>query len=163
MEMLEKFKGEHNELCEKQKRILKAAGHRGTWNKEPNLLEWQYAGLPCAIVRMPETLHWCGYVGVSSSHPFYLKDYDEVRDISVHGGLTYSDVRIEADKFWFFGFDCAHFMDLVPGTLLHRSSLPVNDVYRNMNFVKAETEELARQLARLQEKSHTGDPNGSLN
>ena len=67
--------------------------------------------------------HWCGYVGVPSSHPYYRVGYmdslysgaDDMWDIEghTHGGITYTDHFQEwGNKFWFIGFDCSHSQDL---------------------------------------------------
>lgn len=65
-----------------------------------------------------------GYVAVHPSHVLYKKDYDRVfylledteYQISVHGGLTYSDFG-DGDnapkEWWVFGFDTSHFGDSI--------------------------------------------------
>jgi len=65
-----------------------------------------------------------GYVAVPPSHLLYKKDYNRVfylledteYQISVHGGLTYSDFG-DGDNapkdWWVFGFDTAHFGDYI--------------------------------------------------
>jgi hypothetical protein len=81
----------------------------GVWDDEPDKKQWldSETGLPCLIVR-----NWagvlCGYVGVSKTHRFYEKGYNQCyldspcdEDkwcdhsvdslIDVHGGLTFSD------------------------------------------------------------------------
>lgn len=68
----------------------------GPWVREPDKAQWRdpETGLPCLIVRGPSGA-LCGYVGVPESHPMYNVEYDNVHnaypDLSVHGGLTYSD------------------------------------------------------------------------
>lgn len=66
-----------------------------------------------------------GYVAVPQNHPLWGKDYDdeELWNIDVHGGLTYSDswrdqfpnaelLDGEVPKgYWIFGFDTAHYGD----------------------------------------------------
>lgn len=57
--------------------------------------------------------HRCGYIAIPKDHELYEKDYDEI-DISVHGGLTYSEYSrdnypVKSDEdVWWIGFDCAH-------------------------------------------------------
>jgi len=94
-------------------------------------------------------------------------------DIDAHGGLTYSakcygDICHvpkpgEPDDVWWFGFDCAHAMDLAPGLEAIEMSIPAirkrreehpvpdryRDVYRDMAYVRKETEKLAEQLAQF--------------
>lgn len=61
------------------------------------------------------------------------------------------------DDKWWFGFDCSHCMDLCPGMEATLKSLPsifprlpmppeCRDIYRNLAYVKAEVEKLAKQL-----------------
>ena len=74
------------------------------------------------LFRTPSTgeIGWGnGYVGVPSGHPWFGKNYQELEDVDVHGGLTYSSsarptgVRGQAveDGFWWVGFDTAHMGD----------------------------------------------------
>lgn len=78
--------------------------------------EFEHCGLRCVCV-LQNMGHRCGYVGVDESHPLYGEDYDHeaVSNLDVHGGVTYSNgdgyYPIESDLWW-FGFDCAHYMDL---------------------------------------------------
>lgn len=134
----------------------------GPWNAEPNYAAWrdEATGLPC-VARRNRLGAWCGYVGVSPEHPWHGKDYDGV-DVwpDVHGGLTYASgcnettgvchvpAEGESDDFWWFGFDTAHLGDLVPGMLRYSDS-GLGETYRDLNYVKAETGELARQLAEV--------------
>ncbi len=46
---------------------------------------------PCAILKgdgHPFT-HLCGYVGVPPSHPWYGKDDSDMRNVEVHGGISW--------------------------------------------------------------------------
>lgn len=62
-----------------------------------------------------------GYVAIPKTHPYYEKHYDSIDDISVHGGLTYSDkmdakylpeeIRGNAADYWVLGFDTLHYGD----------------------------------------------------
>ena len=127
----------------------------GEWFDEPNREEFEHAGLKCLILRHPELGHLNGYVTVPRGHPCYGKDYDgmpyeDLFPIEVHGGLTFSKEG-DGDKWpegWGFGFDCAHAWDLVP-------SMPMplqleQTTYRNFQYVRRETENLAEQLATLE-------------
>ena len=72
--------------------------------------EWEHAGLKCAVVQARACSFRCAYVRVPPTHRFHGKDSDLV-DISVHGGLTFSELEpcVEEDgKGWWFGFDFAH-------------------------------------------------------
>lgn len=157
------------------------------WESEPDRLEWDHAGLKCAIRRGPMG-HLCGYVGVPEGHVLHGVSYSSPSSalaealkamgskpapdrfpvhlgllagkleaspevvLDVHGGLTYSDNHVPLDKpdgAWWFGFDCAHAGDLSPGMLKH-TGVRFGEVYRNLAYVKTETERLAEQLASLQ-------------
>ena len=43
---------------------------------EPDSVDFEHAGLKCALRRGPFG-HWCGYVGILSSHPWFGKRYDD--------------------------------------------------------------------------------------
>ena len=146
----------------------------GPWVNEPDKMQYldTKTGLPCLAVRTSMG-NWCGYVGVSKDHPLFAKDYnDDVLDIDldVHGGLTFSDFSREdapegagichlpgpgePKKVWWFGFDCAHHMDLVPSMEQfhkeHGLLFPVllgRGSYKTLEYVQSETEKLAEALA----------------
>jgi hypothetical protein len=120
--------------------------------------------LQCLILRGPMG-QLCGYVRVPRDHPLHGKHYRRRcvwRSLNVHGGITFAGcLRNRAMKrgHW-FGFDCAHAFDLVPGMVDLRKNIPALDavyeqlggrpaeVYRDVNYVRAECTELAAQLAR---------------
>ena len=117
--------------------IDKANWERGPWDNEPDKAQWtdEATGLPCLIVRNSMGA-LCGYVGVSSDHPWHGRDYNDCGNYDpepegyepdwypdVHGGLTYSagcahgepESSIchipepgQPDDVWWLGFDCAH-------------------------------------------------------
>jgi hypothetical protein len=101
---------------------------RGSWDNEPDKAQWPdpATGLPCLAVRN-RFGNWCGYVGVTSDHPLYCKQYGDIEDINVHGGLTFSagchpgghichvPEPGEPDDVWWLGFDCGHAGDFSPG------------------------------------------------
>lgn len=129
----------------------------GPWDNEPDDIEWRSHGLPCLIKRVPLSGHLCGYVAVPPGHPAHEADYDDV-DVLVHGGLTYGrkcqgrvchvpEPGEPADVYW-LGFDCAHAWDMRP-------SHPTPEwhdadwTYKTVEFVTAECESLAEQLAKM--------------
>lgn len=133
-----------------------AAWGEGPWIDEPDRLEFKAHGLPCMLIRNGRMGNWCGYAAVLPGHPLHGSNYDvaDLDGIQVHGGLTYSDPEPgEPDDVWWFGFDCAHGDDVTPG-LLRRCGehfrLPDSE-YCDVEYVKRETEELARQLAEVAE------------
>jgi hypothetical protein len=117
------------------------------WETEPDELAWTVEGIPfqLLILRMKGMGHLCGYVGVTNDHHLHGRDYDSLADIDVHGGLTFSGQRPGVETTWWLGFDCAHHEDLVP-----KLGLSCGGEYRTIEWVKAETERLARQLMEIQ-------------
>lgn len=129
----------------------------GPWDGEPDRVDFVHAGFACFVKRGPMGA-WCGYVGVPETHPAFGKPYDDV-NVDVHGGLTYAD-RCSGelchvpqpgtpDNVWWLGFDCAHCHDITPATMKYRSQFPASyeEAYRDLSYVRAETERLADQLA----------------
>ena len=134
----------------------------GQWNNEPDKVQWrdEHTGLPC-LARRARNGIWCGYVGVSESHPWFGQPYQDHDDLDVHGGLTFSDscaadgkehgichkpAEGEPDKVWWFGFDCAHVYDLIPEMLRHYPRIP-DETYKSIDYVRSECAKLARQIA----------------
>lgn len=146
----------------------------GPWQTENDREEWVDAqtGYVCLMVRNHMGA-WCGYVGVSDGHPAFEKEYDDV-DVNVHGGLTYSEhcqgpichvSDAEDGAVWWIGFDCAHFLDYVPGMealmrdtrfqaaldkkLGSKLGIP-GATYKNTAYVRDEVTELAAQLKEME-------------
>jgi len=154
---------EHQRLCEEG---MAEVVSEGPWKHEPHRVEFVHVGFNCLMLRQPNLLHWCGYVGVPPGHPFHGVRYDDA-NISAHGGLTYANdcgghvchipKEGEPDNLWWFGFDCAHLGDLVPGydkksyrdMLGGRKSvfLSKDSVYRTREWVEAEVRRMAEQIA----------------
>lgn len=127
----------------------------GPWAHGPDREEFKHAGLPCLLLRNKFGA-WCGYVAVRAAHPYYGRDTsgEGVTDLEVHGGVTFAGhcrgeichqpEPGEPDDVWWLGFDCAHAGDVLPG-------LPINTfsdaVYRDINYAREETKQLAEQLA----------------
>jgi hypothetical protein len=135
---------------------------KGPWDDEPDRLTWRtVAGLPALALRA-RSGNWCGYVAVPPGHPMHGKNYLEV-SVEVHGGLTYSNRCAghicyvpepgEPDDVHWFGFDCAHSYDVRPADAAFwrkRGEDPMRcegSAYRDIAYVRAECESLARQFA----------------
>lgn len=150
------------------------------------------AGLYAYARRSHDMFSWCGYVCVDEAAvPNVPLNYDHI-DVNVHGGLTFGDeidfanndvnpnIEFTSDadkaffvknmvgkKYFWVGFDCAHYMDLVPGieyttkkmrsmrpaglpavvtTDAIESANPFKGTYKDFPFVHQECEELAKQL-----------------
>jgi hypothetical protein len=148
----------------------------GPWANEPDKVQWPdpKTGLACMIRRGPLGA-WCGYVGVDETHPLFgvgYMDVEERFDIDVHGGLTYSNACDgdedrgichvpgpgEPESLWWLGFDCGHAFDLVPRmTGKGLSPFSDHDVYRDVDYVTAETMRLAAQIAEVKQHASTYD------
>lgn len=107
--------------------------------------DFTYKEHECRVLRVLATGHLCGYVGVCTSSPLYGIDYEFLDSVEVHGGLTYSGKMSDSDKWW-FGFDCAHFGDLVPFY-----SLVGREVYRDMRYVTEELKSLVDQIINIED------------
>lgn len=71
--------------------------------------------------------------------------------LDAHGGITFTNDHPGGDETkdgWWFGFDCAHAGDLIPGHLRFGSARP-HETYRDEAYVRAECESLAKQLVRV--------------
>lgn len=131
----------------------------GPWNSEPDRVEFEHHGFPCLIVRA-RLGALCGYVGVPPTHKLYEKNYSEA-PVDIHGGLTYSDKCQgyichvpkpgETDERWWFGFDCAHAWDIIPGMSKYEDITPssLGESYKDIEFVRSEVRDLAEQLEGL--------------
>jgi hypothetical protein len=139
---------EHSDLCNKNSKKAR----KGPWSLEPHRSNWEHKGLACMIVRNPRGGNLCGYVGVKEGHTLYGVRYEALDNVRVHGGLTYSDVcsdyichQNDDGETWWFGFDCAHSQDVMPN---YPSEIDFPGcTYKDIEYVKKETQELAEQLA----------------
>jgi hypothetical protein len=148
--------------------IDKSTWGPGPWQDEPDRVDFVAHGFACFVKRHPRHGHYCGYVGVPREHPAYGKSYQDI-DVEVHGGMSYSHTcegdichvpapGMPADVWW-LGFACASVSDKSPGMdarLAQITGQPgdtddlpegLREVYRELPYVRAETEALAGQLA----------------
>lgn len=146
-------------------RIPKSDWGEGPWQNEPDHVDFQHAGFPCILHRNTMGA-WCGYVGVPKDHPWHGKGYDDV-EADAHGGLTYAEpcqgdichVGEPDDNRWWLGFDCNHGDDMAPEMDAAMRSWKVPGLrdrprkewfgepvtYKDLAYVRAETERLAEQ------------------
>lgn len=137
----------------------------GPWLAEPDKVQWvdPATGLDCLIVRQ-QLGALCGYVGVPAGHPDHGSGYDDLEPWpEVHGGLTYADsctnegaegqpspgiCHVPAPgrphDVWWFGFDCGHAFDVIPGYPHWNQG---HAVYRTVEYVAVECTSLAQWLA----------------
>lgn len=144
--------------------IDKSGWQRGPWDNEPDKRQWmdEATGLPCLIVRgVMGSL--CGYVGV----PTTQRGAIDVDELEVHGGVTFTGPwrgtmhgichvvgHGENDDVQWVGFDCAHYMDAMPGAdaalpasfLVDHPMYGEGNTYRDFAYVTAECQRLAKQL-----------------
>lgn len=169
--------------------IDKTGWARGPWDDEPDKMQWtdETTGLPCLLVRHSDWGNLCGYVAVPPGHPFHGQGFRSLGEveIDVHGGLDFAgECQPGEDEstgichvpepgqphdVWWFGFDCAHWLDLVPGMEAHLNQLMPDRLaeraalrlgwpagtremfttrYRDIGYVQRECAHLAKQLAR---------------
>ena len=115
------------------------------WFSEPAEHWFFCEGYRCELKRHAELGFLNGYIYLPTSHPDFGKCYGEVEnEVSVHGGLTFSD----GGK---FGFDCGHAGDLIPA--LEHAPNPTIDTYRNMEYVELQLRRLAEQFRQRENKS----------
>lgn len=120
------------------------------WELEDDEEVFEYKGFKCEVIRHPALGSLNGYVFIPKGHRYFGKDYDDLRDIECHGGLTYSKTQEDFTK---IGFDCAHYTDYVPCIPFHFG----DEVYRNMTYVKKECMKIVDQLIKEE------DRNGKIN
>ena len=153
------------------------------------------AGLRAVVTLVHPTYpHFCGYVGLPKEHPAFGKpwyktieddvDYTEeyknimeqINDVNVHGGMTYSTTTnimdsypaLSTDEVHWFGFDAAHAGDAVDWEsgkelidtkeeeeqlvivkeIMNRHPIP-GDVIRTEEYMIEECEKLAEQLVNI--------------
>lgn len=141
---------------------------KGPWSDEPDRELFKAHGFQCLLNRNWQGV-WCGYVGLTPSHPWYGKEYSKI-PVDCHGGLTYGQSCQgeichpvepgEEEHLWWIGFDCGHAFDIAPwmewfriermGELFKKTRNIGNfrEEYRNYAYAKAETLELAHQCSR---------------
>jgi hypothetical protein len=138
----------------------------GPWDDEPDCVNNVAHGYPYTIRRHFQMGILCAYVGVPEGHPWHGEDFRTVK-ARVHGRLTYSDhvpamsfvYQGAPDGFWWLGFDCGHGFDGSPldlGTLFREEFAALRrageGTYRDLAFVTAECESLAKQAREEQDR-----------
>jgi hypothetical protein len=115
--------------------------------REPNYERFEYKGFKCLMRRNMQFGTWCGYVGIPSDHPlFKKKDLDEL-NLDVHGGITWSDfLEDENDGLYYIGFDCAHYLDVIPFMYMHVPTFTNEGIYRDADYVRQEIRNLVDQI-----------------
>lgn len=145
-------------MSEEELTVDRTGWPSGPWDGEPDRIEWRMSeppGYPLLIVRAP-TGSLSGYVGVPPGHPAHGNEWNgEVAlKLDVHGGVTYGAGCLghichvpepgEDEDVWWLGFDTGHAWDFAPGI----PGWPPG-TYRDVSYVRAEVENLSKQLAAL--------------
>ena len=125
--------------------------------KEGDSHEWVYTAkngiaYNCKMRRNETLLTWCGYVEVTIDNSLHEKHYDDL-DLDVHGGITFSDYM---DNNWSFGFDCAHYNDMIPFYVKLLKN-EFGNTYRTKEYVISETESLAEQISKYSTSAARND------
>jgi hypothetical protein len=138
----------------------------GPWQREPDRVEFVSEGFACLMQRHPSFGSWCFYVGVPATHPAYGMQPRDL-DIDVHGGLNYGDTcdgiichvpqAGMPDDVWWLGGECSHVWDVAPGLEARERamglppivSIVLPCVYRDLQYVREQTEFLAHQLREM--------------
>jgi hypothetical protein len=131
---------------------------KGKWNNEPDLIELEEKGYHMFAKRHSTMGNLNGYVGVNINNPLFGVDYNKM-DVEVHGGLTFSSlgghVSVFKKNYWYFGFDTAHYMDLVPSMVAMNKAfeglfeMESHDTYRDLNYVTNELNVLLEQIKQI--------------
>lgn len=76
--------------------------------------------------------------------------------LDVHGGITFARPAYWTEpRGWWLGFDCSHSGDASPYDQYRSTFLRDKGTYRDLDYVKAEIESLARQIANFNLKELT--------
>lgn len=86
----------------------------GTNRKIELLLKGKYKGFSFYILNLGT--HPTAYIEIPKEHKYFNKNYEEIEEIEVNGGLTFSSNKLhisETEKLegWFIGWDYAHYGD----------------------------------------------------
>jgi hypothetical protein len=96
-----------------------------------------YRGIPCEINRGPMGA-LCGYITIPNEYP-------DPEGIPCHGGVTFCE---EGDDETIVGFDCSHYMDLVP-KMVEMMPHHMNDgKYRDMAYVEIEIKDMVEYVSK---------------
>ena len=124
-------------------------------------------GYPCEIIKVKSTGILCGYVGITKKHSAFNKSWSNLKQLKVHGDVTYTNHRNNNNKIWWIGMDCGHteLGDIIPDIEPTSIGIPIQNLYatmreifddiedeklepevRDIPFVVKQLKKLARQL-----------------
>jgi hypothetical protein len=130
------------------------------WTLEPDEYDFSWRGYKCMCMRNQNSQTWLGYVLLPHGHP--LNEYGTYKKyvkkgVDVHGGVTFYD-RVPKMDAVLIGFDCNHFNDYAPNSILSpmstpsdlAASIPVKGEhtpkYRTLSYVRKELRNLVDQI-----------------
>lgn len=143
---------------------------KGIWLKEPDLCFWYFGGLPCLTVRDMSMGIWKGFVGIDSEHPLYEKSIQDIIGLpqaldlfrAAYGGLNGAGklspkYQNYAQDYWWIGIETTQGSDLMPLLKLDQSDADMvkllsNQTYKDLHFIRRETNKLAKQLLKIKIK-----------
>jgi hypothetical protein len=127
----------------------------GEWDNEPDLIEWidDYSGYECRVRRNKHAGFLCGTVVVPETNRFHGMNYHDLKDaeFNVHQGISISG--FDRNGKYRIGFRCNLGFDIVP----HKKMLLYvddGDTYKNISYVKEQTERLAKQIYEMQYRNY---------
>lgn len=120
----------------------------------PIIEEGEILEFPYVIYENDSMRHLCGYLAVHKEHPWYGKDRYDL-NIEVHGGVTFNAKTEDVDwlqsntqivDHWWIGFDCAHYMDLIPNIAEDYPQFHNHgEIYRDRDYVYNELVKMTYQ------------------
>lgn len=143
----------------------------GKWLSEPDLCSWDHK-LPCLAIRDMAMGVWKGFVGVDEDHPFWNIHIEELLKLpeameiffGVYGGLSGAGrlpakYKEFAKNLWWIGIETTHGGDLMPLLKLDSddadtAKLTSTQTYKDLRFIRRETNKLAKLLAKIQHDSN---------
>jgi hypothetical protein len=160
-------------LAGKAREVDRTSWPKGAWDAEPDRLDWKTEAGYSAIALRHWLGNWCGYVGAPVGHPawkskgsFRANRTAEDREIT-YAEECNAEIQIPGDEvlLW-FGFGCSEIGDAHPrfeeggwfvwdgqvcywGPRVGREAGAVCGVYRDLAYVRAECEKIARELAEM--------------
>ena len=128
---------------------------KGEWTSEPDIETFQHSGFLCVVVRPTGFGQLNGYVAVPKESSWHGKPKHCVRiDLDGHSPDYTSKGQpcenlLHLKGYWWIGFDCARGDDLVPSLANYykREGIGKDKVYRNFEYVKSLTTQLAEYLS----------------
>jgi hypothetical protein len=139
----------------------------GKWLSEPDLCFWYYHDTPCLALRDMSMGIWKGFVGITEGHLLFEVPMDQVIALPqalelfrvAHGGLSgvgrlpakYQNL---AKNCWWVGIETTQGDDLMPMLKLDQgdpdmAKLLSNQTYKDLHFIRRETNKLARHLLKV--------------